>query len=155
MPDFQRGFSLVELIIAIALIGILALVAAPFFQQHIVNSNLKTAIRDIAADFAYLKEKAISEGIQYRITIDTGTKSYTIQSGTASGSPWTTIRTKYVTFFGKDIYFTANTTLTSAVFQTRGTVTNGTVELANSRGSTVRMTVNITGRTYIEYRSMQ
>ena len=155
MTNSRKGFSLIELLIVIGIVGILALVATPAVLRHATNSNLKSAVRDMAADFPYLKEKTITEGIQYRIVFNTGAKNYTIQKGTAAGAPWTTLQTKSVTSFGSDIHFTANTSTTTYTFQTRGTVTpTGTVELANSRGSTTTLKVNIAGRTYVQY-SMQ
>ncbi|MEA1935901.1 MAG: prepilin-type N-terminal cleavage/methylation domain-containing protein, partial [Thermodesulfobacteriota bacterium] len=57
----EKGFTLVELMITVALIAIMALIAVPAFQRHAINANLKSATRDIASDFLLLKERAISE----------------------------------------------------------------------------------------------
>jgi prepilin-type N-terminal cleavage/methylation domain-containing protein len=148
---FQKGFTLVELMIVVVLIGIIAAIATPAFQRYAINANLKSAARDITSDFLRLKERAIAENVEYRIIFNVAGNSYTIQQGTAAGAPYVDLMTKSPASFGSDINFTANTTFgAGAIFRSRGTVTNGTIELINSRGSTATITVNITGRTYAD-----
>ena len=149
--SFRKGFTLVELMIVVALIGIIAAIATPAFQRYAINANLRSAARDITSDFLRLKERAISENVEYMIIFNVAGNSYTIQQGTAAGAPYVDLMTKSPASFGSDINFTANTTFgAGATFRTRGTVTNGTIGLINSRGSTATIKVNITGRTYAD-----
>jgi len=150
-----RGFTLMELIITLALLAIVALIAVPSFQRIAINSNLKTAVRDIASDFALYKERAIAENLMYRISLNVAGNSYQLQQCNNPGSPcggWTPIQNKNLSAYANDIIFdSVNTTQTNYTFQTRGTVNMGTVALGNSRNSTATITTNITGRTNVQF----
>lgn len=150
MIQCQKGFSLIELIMICAIIAVLSLIAVPSFLRYTANTNLKSAVREVASDILNQKEKAISENRKQRILFDNNNELYTLQENT-SGTTYTTTETKYLKPFGSNIDITDNYTIT---FQTRGTANNGTIKLTNNRGSTATITVNITGRTYATF-SMQ
>jgi prepilin-type N-terminal cleavage/methylation domain-containing protein len=152
------GYTLIELIVTLGILAIVAGIAYPMFQRYAINGNLKTAVRDLAADFAQLKERAISGdaalGGLYMHRISIVGNSYQLQRCNTPGSPcaaWTTIQTKNLSGYANDIFFTAGTAPTIYTFQTRGTVTNGQIELTNSRGSTGRIIINFSGRTRVEF----
>ena len=56
-----RGLTLIELLIVISILGTVLAMAIPSFKRIVTNGNLKTAARDLVADFNALKETAISE----------------------------------------------------------------------------------------------
>lgn len=156
----QKGFTLVEAIIVILIISIVTAIAIPEFRKMAVNANLKAAARDLIADFSTLKQMAISGDVNlgnrmYRISLNVATKSYQLQQCTNQGSPclgWAQMQAKNFMAFGNDIDFRPDdTTVTNYNFRTRGTVTNGTIVLTNSRNSTATITVNIAGRTYVQF----
>lgn len=149
------GLTLIEALIVIGLVIIVGFIAVPTFQRMIMNNNLRSAARDIAADLALHKERAVSESRMYRITLDVAGNNYSIRECTNSGSDcagWTSIRVKNFTEFGRDIAIVPSLTTHADYFiQTRGTVTPGTIVLANRRGSNATITVNITGRTSAQF----
>jgi prepilin-type N-terminal cleavage/methylation domain-containing protein len=156
----QKGFTLVEAIIVILILSIVTAIAIPEFRKMAVNANLKAAARDLIADFSSLKQMAISGDVNlgnrmYRISLNVATKSYQLQRCTNQGSPclgWAQMQAKNFMAFGNDIDFRPDdTTVTNYNFRTRGTVTNGTIVLTNSRNSTATITVNIAGRTYVQF----
>lgn len=151
----ETGFTLIELMIVVGLIGILSTVAVYSWQGYRNNNNLRTAARDIATDISNLKLRAVSEGVNYRITFSTASNNYLIERGTSAGAPYTTVQTKSPTAFGTgsglSIYSANFAGGPQVLFYTRGTISPGTVILRNSKGSQATITTNITGRTYVQF----
>jgi Tfp pilus assembly protein FimT len=144
-----------ELIITLTILAIVCLIAVASFQRIAINSNLKTAVRDISSDFALYKERAIAENRMYQIVLNVAGGTYNIQQCGATGSVcggYNSIQVKNLTQYANDIIFNpGGTTVTTYFFQTRGTVTNGTIVLGNSRNSTGTITINITGRANVQF----
>jgi len=141
-----RGFTLVELIIAVAILAILIMIAIPSFQRLAINGNLKTAARDLMADFNALREMAMAQNQQYDLTFNVGNNTYTVSpvSGLPNGG-------KSPASIASDIHMT-NAAPGLLSFYTRGTFSQaGNVVLINSRGSTATITYNLSGRTYVQF----
>jgi len=146
-----RGFSLVELIIVIGLIGVLSTVAVFAWQGFRDNTNLRTAARDIATNISASKQRAVTEGIRYRLTFVAGGNSYTI-----AADPFTPAltQTKALTEFGPGLSIVStNFALGQLTLLSRGTLSGSTgrVIVGNSRGSQATITVNVTGRTHVQF----
>ena len=154
-----KGFSLIELMIVIAILGIMASIASFAWQLYVNNTNLRTAARDVTSDFQSCKTKAVSESRDYQILFTTGTNSsYTI-SASATATHDAVNTTRLATSFGSGIQIvfegTCNgffgTPVNVIKFETRGTSNNGCVELTNSRGSKATITTNVTGKAYVKF----
>lgn len=146
----RAGFSLIELMIVIVLIGVVMTIAAPTWQKVRANTDLKSAAREIMNDLSNTKQRAITENLDvYRMTFNIGGNSYTLSrtDGVTAGT-WT----KSMASFGTSIVLN-NVDFSGTVvsFRARGTVTNGSLVLRNGWGSSATITVNITGRTYVTY----
>jgi prepilin-type N-terminal cleavage/methylation domain-containing protein len=166
----HKGFTLVELMIVLAIAGVLATMAVPAFQRYAANANLRAASRVIVGDFFNTKQRAVSGeravagslSSRYRITFN-GTSSYTIRQctpatenesccGMGAANPcYTDLNNKSITSYGYGIQLDPATTVSDYYFQTRGTVTNGTIVLRNSQGSRATITINMTGRTHVRF----
>ena len=148
-----EGFSLIELLIVVAILAITAAFAVPQFQRYSANADLRTAGRAVAADLAAVKQGAVTENLDvYRLSFNLAGNSYALIR-TDSG---TTLWTKSPAAHGSGITLSAADFSSGAVvnYTRRGTMSMGTVTLQNTRGSTAVVTVNITGRTYVTF-SMQ
>ncbi len=77
-----RGLSLMELLLVVALMGILAGMAIPFFQTSLPE-QLQAAAQVTAADLAYAQSLAVGHGSRYRITFEPVQNRYRLtHSGT-------------------------------------------------------------------------
>ena len=78
----NKGFSMLELMIALSIIAILATVAVPSYQSMAVQSRLSTQSNELLTALHYSRSEAIKRGIQVTIC-----KSNTGNSCT-TGSNW-------------------------------------------------------------------
>lgn len=144
----RKGYSLVEMLVVIAIIGVLLSVAMPYWAKYRQNSNLRTAARAVAADIFAMKQRSAGEMINYRITFDQNGNSYSMIN-TSTGN---TVQTRNISDFGEGITITAVTFGSSRInFETRGTASPGAVTLKNSKDSTATVTVSINGRTHVDF----
>lgn len=70
-----RGYSLVELIVVVAIIGIMSMVTIPAFMNYARANSLKSSFTAFTADIRNSRQRAISRNSQVRLELDS-TKSY-------------------------------------------------------------------------------
>jgi prepilin-type N-terminal cleavage/methylation domain-containing protein len=149
----HKGFTLLELVIVVIIMGIVAALAIPNFQGYAINKGLRSAARDLESDIASLKARAMSEAGRIQsitLAFDLANNNYILRIQYRDGTEEN--QTKTPTAFGMDIRITeANYASHAITFTARGTTTGGTTNLVNSRGSTVEITTNLTGRTHVHF----
>ncbi|MBW2005451.1 MAG: GspH/FimT family pseudopilin [Deltaproteobacteria bacterium] len=81
----KNGFTLIELIVAIAIMGIAAAIAIPGFSRWLPNYRLRSAARDVYSNMQLAKMGAVRANMTWRIVFDTGAGSYSLWSPGPNG----------------------------------------------------------------------
>lgn len=133
LPGKTKGFSLVELLIALVILAILTAIAYPSFQRVIMRTKLNADSTLFSQDLAFMKGKAKTR------TGSTITMCPSSDGATCTGTSWSS---------GRIIFFDENAD---------GIVTSGKDEILEIRGaSTGTSTITVTGfntGANIQYRS--
>ena len=130
----RRAFTLAEILIAVAVFGILAATAVPQFIAFRPKSRLNGAARQVYSELMWARSKAVNENSAYVVTFPT---NQTIQI-TGSTTKTVSIQSEY-----SDVTLTSSAS--TITFSSRGTADVApTITLTNS-GGTKTVTVRITG----------
>ena len=72
----ERGFSLIELIVVLVIIGMAAAVTAPFIFWTLERVEIRAAVKEIASSLRYARSVAISEKKEMRFYLDLDERLY-------------------------------------------------------------------------------
>ncbi len=72
------GFSLLELVMILAIVATIAAIAAPRYTNSLFRYRAESAARRVVADLALAQQTAMTTSSSRTVTFDTGTHSYTI-----------------------------------------------------------------------------
>jgi len=147
--DF-KGYTLVELMIVIALITIMGTIAFPAWQKYVKNNNLKDVTRQIMTDIMETRQRAITENINtYKMTFNSGNNTYSLSRSDTGVTLWT----KKLSDLGDGVslWYTFLEGGSTLKFQKRGTMTPGWILARNTLGSYSVIRVQILGRADVYY----
>ena len=130
----MAGFSFVETLTAIFILGVLAAIAMPHFTRVLPGIRLNSAVRQIATDLQLARMRAIAQHTNQTVAFDTSTATYTYGSYTRNLS---------TVYPGTTITKTGDPT-----FTTTGTSNAITITVSNN-GASKTVQVNTLGRVVI------
>ncbi len=151
----NKGFTLVELVIVMVLLGFALAVALPNFVRHRQNTNLREATEDFTAQIALYKQRAGAEDVRYRIVINQAAGEYSVERNPLPETP--DVYVPLVPAVTKSFnQYSSQIALVSApvsiVMQPRGTVSAGTLTLRHTgTQKNADIVTHFSGRVNVKY----
>jgi Tfp pilus assembly protein FimT len=152
----ELGFTVVELVMVLAIIVVLAAVTVPTMTTWLPNYYLKSAAMDIFSNMQYAKTEAVRLDSPYAVVFDPGNDRFSLASGPGADGVFGTgndddvVRTINLSGYGNNIVFgKGNATVNfddeggtfpadsvsfannAVVFDSRGMCNSGSVYLQN------------------------
>src|SRR5438094_4635948 len=124
MKRIQQGFTLIELMIVVAIVGILAAIALPAYQDYIVRSKMSEVEAAVAACKTSVAEYTASHGTLPGDNTVAGCSTSSTQyvDGSATGTGFSAGAIHYTSAITQ-----GSTTITCELILTPGTVTSEAV----------------------------
>ncbi|MEO0161090.1 MAG: GspH/FimT family pseudopilin [candidate division WOR-3 bacterium] len=74
----RNGFTLIEMMVVIGIIGVIIALAVPNFAEMQRRARIKAAAQTLAQDLRQIRERALSTGMRHIIIFDTPNRRYTV-----------------------------------------------------------------------------
>jgi Tfp pilus assembly protein FimT len=142
----------------VVILGILAAVAAPNVSSWIENYTIRTAGRQLVTDLQLAKMKAVSQGVQHRVSFDVAGKSYIIEKGDSSSGSTTWVQvdstralaSEQNPYYARGVSIATNLASDRVIFSPVGNASPaGTITLSTTNYTRL-VRVVLTGRVRIE-----
>lgn len=150
----RKGITLVELLLVVALIGIMAGLAVPNFDNTITKIRHTSAIRDVLRDMRLARSYAISRSARYGVYFNTAGRYYVLFKDTDKDTVYDAgEKIKDSTVLGANVSFSnCGFTNSAVVFNSDGSASKSdSVGVVNNKNSAVtEVCVNAAiGRVYL------
>ena len=160
----QRGFSLIEILVVLVLLGLVVMVGMPAMQDWLERYRVRTAAQSIAADMQLQRMRAVSRNRRFCVQFNQAGGTYTLWDGDPVNGlvqqmvPEPIVLPMGVTFTGgagDPVEPAWQGNADYAVFHPDGSINDrlaqdDTITLTNAIGDSFRVVINqVTGRVQV------
>ena len=150
----EYGFSMAELLVVVAVVGIITALATPYFMSYLQSASLKAAAQELASIVSGARQLAIARNTNVCVALSGNQALYKTGVSTACGGGTTYLGagTRGDGTMLLDNNMTITGTTASVVFSSLGVaVTAGTYTVHNpTTGNNLSVVVSSTGRVTIQ-----
>ena len=151
----QRGFTLVELLVTVALVGGMLIIGSPVMLRQLAHLRLTRATRDISVELQAARLKAIAKNVPYRLsfTLNTYPTADTFRLQQYTGGTWQDDTDRIERTLPATVDITSPGSDFQTEFKPNGTGTAQDICIQNENDSGDRMKINVsefTGRVTIQ-----
>jgi type IV fimbrial biogenesis protein FimT len=137
----EQGWSLIELLIVLAIMGIMAVLAGPRYQSLVARGQARSATIEIASELRLARQLAMARRERLRVVFDREGHAITLRRADTEG-----ILHVY-RYADKGVVIEEPTVGPELLFHPSGrSVTPTTIRVRDSQGRGTTFTVSITGR---------
>lgn len=86
MKTRTRGFTLIELMVTVSLVGILLALVAPYLSNTIANARARNVVSQFRQDFNWLRNQAVTGNRVVRLTLNSDCSWQSLIDGVADAS---------------------------------------------------------------------
>ena len=140
----EQGWSLTELLVVLAIMGIMSILARPSYQTLTARVQARSATIEIASELRLARQLAMARRERLRVIFDRERRTITIQRADAEGI------LQVYQYADKGVVVEEPTGGPELLFHPSGrSATPTTIRVRDSQGSEITFTVSITGRVSI------